>query len=146
TMAQVNDELGAISGRIQSQFPDQETDHIAYVEDLNKFFTRGARTAMPALIGAAIFVLLIACSNVANLLLARAATRRKEMAVRLAIGATRRRVMRQLLTESVMLALVGGAIGCLMAAWGSESLFKAIPEGMGKYIPGWNRAGLNFAA
>ncbi|MBO0862812.1 MAG: ABC transporter permease [Chloracidobacterium sp.] len=143
---QVNDELGAISGRIQSQFPDQETDHVAYVEDLNKFFTRGARTAMPALIGAAIFVLLIACSNVANLLLARAATRRKEMAVRLAIGATRRRVMRQLLTESVMLALVGGAMGCLMAAWGVEALFKVIPEGMGKYIPGWNRAGLSSAA
>ncbi|HEY7182792.1 MAG TPA: ABC transporter permease [Blastocatellia bacterium] len=143
---QVNDELGAISGRVRRQFPDQEADHIAYVEDLNKFFTRGARTAMPALIGAAIFVLLIACSNVANLLLARAATRRKEMAVRLAMGATRRRVMRQLLTESVMLALVGGAIGCLMAAWGVESLFKAIPEGMGKYIPGWNRAGLSSAA
>jgi putative ABC transport system permease protein len=146
TVAQANDELGAISGRIQRQFPDQETGHIAYVEDLNKYFTRGARTAMPALIGAAIFVLLIACSNVANLLLARAATRRKEMAVRLAIGASRWRVMRQLLTESVMLALVGGAIGCLMAAWGVESLFKAVPEGMAKYIPGWNRTGLSYAA
>src|SRR5215475_5999968 len=146
TIAQANDELGAISGRIQRQFPDQETGHIAYVEDLNGYFTRGARTAMPALIGAAIFVLLIACSNVANLLLARAATRRKEMAVRLAMGATRRRVIRQLLTESVTLALVGGAIGCLMAAWGVESLFKAIPVGMGKFIPGWDRAGLSFVA
>src|SRR5499426_3048812 len=146
TIAQANDELGAISGRIQRQFPDQETGHIAYVEDLNKYFTRGARMAMPALIGAAIFVLLIACSNVANLLLARAATRRKEMAVRLAIGASRWRVMRQLLTESVMLALVGGMIGCLMAAWGVDALLKVIPEGMGKYIPGWNRTGLSYAA
>ena len=146
SMAQANDELSVISGRIQRQFPDQETGHIAYVEDLNKFFTRGARVAMPALIGAAIFVLLIACSNVANLLLARAATRRKEMAVRLAIGATRWRVMRQLLTESVMLALVGGMIGCLMAAWGVDALLKVIPEGMGKYIPGWNRTGLSYAA
>src|SRR5499427_5581378 len=146
TIAQANDELGAISGRIQRQFPDQEAGHVAYVEDLNGYFTRGARTAMPALIGAAIFVLLIACSNVANLLLARAATRRKEMAVRLAMGATRWRVMRQLLTESVMLALVGGMIGCLMAAWGVDALLKAIPEGMGKYIPGWNRAGLSSAA
>jgi len=146
TIAQANEELGAISGRIQRQFPDQETGHIAYVEGVNEYFTRGVRVAMPALIGAAIFVLLIACSNVANLLLARAATRRKEMAVRLAMGATRRRVMRQLLTESVMLATFGGALGCLMAAWGVEALFKVIPEGMAKYIPGMNRAGLSYAA
>ncbi|HEX2488397.1 MAG TPA: ABC transporter permease, partial [Blastocatellia bacterium] len=146
TIAQANDELGGVSGRIQQQFPDLETGHTAFVEDLNKYFTRGARTAMPALIGAAIFVLLIACSNVANLLLGRSATRRKEMAVRLAMGATRWRVMRQLLTESVMLALVGGALGCLIAAWGVESLFNAIPEGMGKYIPGWNRMGVSYAA
>jgi putative ABC transport system permease protein len=146
TIAQANDELGAISGRIQRQFPDQETGHIAYVEDLNKYFTRGARVAMPALIGAAIFVLFIACSNVANLLLARSATRRKEMAVRLAMGATRWRVMRQLLAESVMLALFGGAIGCLMAAWGFDALVKLIPEGMAKYIPGWNRVGVSYAA
>src|SRR5215510_8198514 len=146
SMAQANDELGVFSGRIERQFPDQEGGHIAYVEDLNKYFTRGARVAMPALIGAAIFVLLISCSNVANLLLARSASRRKEMAVRLAMGATRWRVMRQLLTESVMLALVGGMIGCLMASWGVDALLKVIPEGMGKYIPGWNRTGLSYAA
>jgi putative ABC transport system permease protein len=146
SMAQANDELGVISGRIGRQFPDQEAGHVVYVEDLNKYFTRGARVAMPALIGASIFVLLIACSNVANLLLARAATRRKEVAVRLAMGATRRRVMRQLLTESVMLALIGGALGSLIAAWGVDALFKGIPEGMAKYIPGWNRPGLSYAA
>ncbi len=146
TMPQANEELGAISGRIQRQFPDQETGHIAYIEDLNEYFTRGARMAMPALIGAAVFVLLIACSNVANLLLSRAATRRKEMAVRLAMGASRWRVMRQLLTESVMLAFIGGAIGCLLAEWGVAALAKGIPEGMAKYIPGWNRTGVSSAA
>jgi putative ABC transport system permease protein len=146
SMAQADDESGVISGRIQRQFPDQEAGHVVYGEDLNKYFTRGARVAMPAMIGAAIFVLLIACSNVANLLLARASTRRKETAVRLAMGATRRRVMRQLLTESVMLAMAGGALGYLMAAWGADALFKGIPEGMAKYIPGWSRPGLSYAA
>src|SRR5262245_4370285 len=68
TMAQANDELQTISGRLQRQFPDQESGHIAYVEGLNEYFTRGARVAMPALIGAALVVLLIACSNVATLL------------------------------------------------------------------------------
>jgi putative ABC transport system permease protein len=146
TLAQANEELGAISGRIQRQFPDQEAGRVAYAVALNNEYTRGARTAMPALIGAAIFVLLIACSNVANLLLARAATRRKEMAVRLAMGATRWRLMRQLLTESVMLALIGAVFGFLLAAWGIEAMSKGVPEGMAKYIPGWNRFGLNYAA
>ncbi len=145
-ITRANDELRHISARLQQQFPDQETGHIAYVERMNEYFTRGARTAMPALIGAAIFVLLIACSNVANLLLARGAVRRKEIAVRLAMGATRRRVMCQLLTESMMLAVVGGALGCLGASWGFEALIKAIPEGMAKYIPGFNRTGLSYTA
>jgi putative ABC transport system permease protein len=68
------------------------------------------------------------------------------MAVRLAMGATRWRVTRQLLTESVMLATVGGALGLLMADWSMEALHKGIPEGMAKYIPGWNRTGLSYAA
>ena len=146
TLAQANEELGAISGRIQRQFRDQEAGRVAYAVTLNYAYTRGARTAMQAMIGAAIFVLLIACSNVANLLLARASARRKEIAVRLAIGATRWRLMRQLLTESVMLALLGGVIGCLLAAWGLDAISKGVPEGMSKYIPGWSRLSLNYSA
>jgi ABC-type antimicrobial peptide transport system permease subunit len=99
--------------------------------------------ALPALIGSAFFVLLIACSNVANLLLVRASARQKEIAVRLAMGATRRRLIRQLLTESLMLAFAGGALGVLLAAWAIDAPTKLVPAGMARSIPGWNQLGLN---
>lgn len=143
TMAQANAELHNISLRIQQQFPELEAGRVAYAVALNEEYTRVAKNYVPILIGSALFVLLIACSNVANLLLARAATRRKEMVVRLALGATRRRLMRQLLTESMLLALFGGLLGYLLAGWGLEAIAKSIPASMSRFIPGWSRLGLN---
>ncbi len=144
TVSRADAELSNISQRIQQQFPDHEAGHSAYAVALNDEYTRVAKIYVPVLIGSALFVLLIACSNVANLLLARSATRGKEMAVRLALGATRWRLLRQLLTESVLLAIIGGALGCALAGWGIEAISKAIPEGMSKFIPGWSRLGLSY--
>jgi putative ABC transport system permease protein len=135
--------LRNISVRVQQQFPEQEAGRTTYAVALNDEYTRVAKDYVPMLIGAALLVLLIACSNVANLLLARAATRRKEMAMRLALGATRARLIRQVLTESVLLALFGGLLGCALAGWGLEALSRAMPSAIAKFIPGWSRLGLN---
>ena len=143
TITQVNDELRAISQRLSQQFPDGEAGHEAYAVALNEEYTRGAKIYVPIMLASAFFVLLIACSNVANLMLARGAARQKEIAVRVALGASRWRVLRQLLTESVLLALAGGVLGTMFASWGIEALARGIPPAMSKYVPGWNHLGLN---
>ena len=116
-------EMEAIGSRVQKQYPADDANMGATVQPMSDYGMEGLRTTLLALLAAVAFVLLIACVNIANLLLARGATRQKEFAIRRALGAGGARLARQLLTESVLLALAGGAAGLLLAAWGTRLMF-----------------------
>ncbi len=125
SVAQASAEMEAVAHNVATQFPKEDADMGAMVSLLGEFGVEGLRTTMLTLLAAVGFVLLIACVNVANLLLARGAVRQKEFAIRLALGAPASRIARQLLTENVLLALAGGTAGLLIAALSNRLIFYA---------------------
>ena len=130
TVPQAQSQMNTIAARIAEEYPDFNGYWEANVVSVRDQISGDLRPALLILFGAVAFVLLIACANVSSLLLARAATREREIAVRTAIGASRWRIARQLLTESVLLALIGGVIGMALAVWGTNLLLAASPENL----------------
>ena len=128
TLAQARAQMNGIQGRIAREHPGERVgSQVSVVPLLRQTVGRNTRTALLVLWGVVAGVLLIACANVANLMLARAASRQKEIAVRVALGAGHGRVMRQLLIESLLLALFGGAAGAILGCWGVKVIVAASP-------------------
>ncbi len=128
TLAQAAQDMARVNGGLQAAYPDVDAGIKTNIVPLKDQIVGDMRPVLWVLMGAVLFVLLISCVNVANLQLARATARQREFAVRVALGAQQRRLLRQVLTESLALSLVGGALGLLLAYWGSKAAVAAIPD------------------
>jgi putative ABC transport system permease protein len=143
TIRAANAELAAVARRLEALHPETNTGvHATAVTLRDRLVQDSIRTALLLMLGAVAFVLAIACANVANLLLARGVDRSREIALRTALGAGRGRLVRQLLSESLVLALAGGAAGALLAVWGADLIRGAVPV----EIPTWIRIGMDGRA
>ncbi len=140
TFEQARAEMQNISANLEKQYPDTNSGNSARMRPLLDIFVNDVRRALWVLFAAVGFVLLIACANIANLLLARATARQKEMAIGAAMGAGRWRIARQLLTESVLLSLIGGLMGILLARWGIDLILYISPDA----IPRAREIGMNW--
>jgi len=146
SIASVNAELTTISDQLSAAYPDESANFIAVARSLQEQLVGASRTPLLVLLGAVGCVLLIVVANVANLLMARATVRARELAIRAAVGADRGMLMRQLLTESVLLAVVGGVLGVILAFWGVDFILALDPGDVPRVAPiGVNGEALAFA-
>ncbi len=134
SLDRANTVLAAVAARVSEESPIDHGGHGFGAIPIREHLVPGdVKLVVSVMMGAVIFVLLIACANVANLLLARATARQKEIAIRTALGAKRGRIIRQLLTESLLIGAIGGGLGILLAVWGNDLVMSQIPE----ELPNW---------
>ena len=153
SLEQAQAQMAAIGARLEQQYKDSNTGKSVAVTRMRDEMVRDVKVTLYLLLGAVGLVLLIGCANVANLLLAKATARTREIAIRAAVGASRGRIVRQLIVESMVLALIAGAAGLLLAKWGSDALVAMAPGNVPRLaesgIDGWVLAftlGISVAA